>query len=205
MVVDVSHASLHTQRKPHTARFVPSENGTGKAVLSVVCHSQCLGLSVDFDNGSDRAEHFVLSDLHIVLYVDEYVRRQHVTGWITTDHLPCPRGSRSLDMRHMRRKLFLIDDWTDGRAGIVGIAGLQILSEGTEVTDEFVINLRIDNDAVGAPADLALMQESASNRGAHRMLRITARFQRGSLMAGPVIATFFCWIFCSSFSMRCWS
>ena len=41
-----------------------------------------------------------------------------------------------------------------------------------EAIDEFIIDLAIDDDAVGAHADLSLMQIPADNVGPHRMVHI---------------------------------
>ena len=75
MIVHVGHAGLHTQRKSQTPLFVASKYGTRKSVLSVVRNSQSFSFSIHFDNRGDRAKQLVLSDLHLVLDIHEYVRR----------------------------------------------------------------------------------------------------------------------------------
>ena len=43
---------------------------------------------------------------------------------------------------------------------------------GRETIDEFVVHLRIDDDAIGTHADLTLVQESADDRRTDRLVEI---------------------------------
>src|ERR1700756_261704 len=67
-------------------------------------------------------------------------------------------------MVERRLHLLGVDEWSDHRVGLVWITNLQPARAFNESFDKAIIERSVDNDPVGAHADLALGWESSDDR-----------------------------------------
>ena len=75
LIIHVGHAGLDPQRDAHASLDISREDRARQAVLRIVRHADRFFFAGHLDNGDDRAEHFLLRDLHLRRDIGEHMRR----------------------------------------------------------------------------------------------------------------------------------
>ena len=159
-------------RKAEPAFDVARDHGAGQAVERRVGDLERLILAANLDDGDHGAEQLVLGDRHVVGRIDEDMGRQDQPLRLTADDLAGPLGAPLLDVLAELLQLVVVDHRPNNGIVVARVADLQATHPVSEATDEILMDSPVDDDAVDAHADLALVQELAEDRRVHREVQV---------------------------------
>src|ERR1039458_1761296 len=118
-----------------------------------------MGFIARLDDGKERSEGFVERDRPGRIDPSEQMRRHQVALRVATDDLMRAVPLGASDLLHEAFELSCIDNRADKRLRVIGVADLERAYKIGYGVDEAVMHGRIDNHAIGAHANLALMKE----------------------------------------------
>ena len=122
----------------------------------------------------DGSEHLRLCERIAVIHVREYMRRDHRTFRFASKRHSEP-GFGVGEVMEIDGQLAGIDRWADERIRLMRIAIFEFCRAGHEPLKERIVHAVLDDDPIGAHADLALVKETAEGGGSGRLIDIRIR------------------------------
>ena len=187
----MDHAGLDPRRHLHRQPDVVGQQRSRKAILVVVAKPQRVLGVARLDDTGQRAEALLIEDLHLRRHVRQHGGLVIAAAVSAAAEQPGALGDGIGDVPVDDLPLLIVDERPDGDLRIVGAAHFLGLRQRGHFFAEFGVDRRFHDEAAGAHADLALVEESAEAAELHGLVHIevlqndhgvlAAHLQRGAL------------------------